>query len=78
MSQWVGAQGCPKVDKISKTCPHCDVSTRNPHRKRKTFFSMLTRRLVDTVEQWFLTGGTKSQNGGYAAPKISGIHALKI
>jgi len=28
MGQWVGAQGSPKVTKISKTCPHCDVTSR--------------------------------------------------
>jgi len=38
MGQWVGVQGRQKVAKISKTFPHCDVTSRNPHRKRKTFF----------------------------------------
>jgi len=28
MDQWAGAQGRPKVTKISKTCPHCDVTFR--------------------------------------------------
>jgi len=38
MGQWVGAQGRPKVTKISKTCSHCDVTSRRLHRKQKTFF----------------------------------------
>jgi len=28
MGQWVGAQGRPKMAKISKTCPLCDVTSR--------------------------------------------------
>ena len=51
MGQWVEAQGRPNVTKISKTCPHCDVTSRKPHRKRKNFFfSMSTRRLAESVE----------------------------
>jgi len=50
MGQWVGAQGLPKVTKISKTCPHCDVTSIKPHRKRKTFFSMSAKRLAESVE----------------------------
>jgi len=51
MGQWVAAQGQPKVTKISKTCPHCDVTSRNPPPKTKNvFFSMLTRRLAESVE----------------------------
>jgi len=50
MGQWVGAQGQAKVTKISNTCPHCDVTSRKPHRKWKTFFSMSTRRLAESVE----------------------------
>ena len=50
MGQWGGAQGLPKFTKISKTCLHCDVTSRKPHRKRKTFFSMSTRRLAESVE----------------------------
>jgi len=38
MSQWVGAQGWPKVAKISKTCPHCDVTSRKPPPKMKNVF----------------------------------------
>jgi len=30
--------------------PHCDVNSRNPHRKRKTFFSMSTTRLAEPIE----------------------------
>ena len=51
MGQWVGAQGWPKVAKISKTCPHCDVTSRKPPPKMKNvFFSISTRRLAETVE----------------------------
>jgi len=38
MSQWVGAQGRPKVAKISKTFPHCDVTSRNPLTENKKLF----------------------------------------
>jgi len=38
MGQWVGAQGRPKVTKISKTCPHCDVTSRKPPPKTKKLF----------------------------------------
>jgi len=55
MGQWVGAQGRPKMTKISKTCPHCDVTSRKPPQKTKNenekrFLSMSTRRLADSVE----------------------------
>jgi len=51
MREWVGAQGRPKVTKISKTCPHCDVTSRKPPLKTKNvFFSMSTRRLAESVE----------------------------
>jgi len=36
MGQWVGAQGWPKVTKIS-TCPHCDITSRNPPPKNIFF-----------------------------------------
>jgi len=38
VGQWVGAQGQPKVAKISKTCLLCDVTSRNPPPKTKNFF----------------------------------------
>ena len=38
MGQWVGAQGRPKMAKISKTCPLCDVTSRKPHRNQKFFY----------------------------------------
>jgi len=51
MGQWVGAQGRPNEAKISKTCPHCDVTYTNPPPKTKNvFFSILTTRLVESVE----------------------------
>jgi len=50
MGQWVAAQGWPKVTKISKTFPHCDVTSRKHPLKTKNSFSMLTRRLTESVE----------------------------
>ena len=50
MGQWVGAQGRPKVTKISKTYPHCDVTSRKPPPKTKNFFFMSTRRLAESAE----------------------------
>jgi len=51
MGQWVGAQGRPKVTKISKTCAHCDVTSRkSPTKTKNVFFSMSTRRLAESVE----------------------------
>jgi len=50
MCQWIGAQGWPKVTKISEACPHCDVNSRKPLLKMKNVFSMLTRRLAESVE----------------------------
>jgi len=38
VGQWVGAQGRPKVANISKTCPLCDVTSREPPTETKTFF----------------------------------------
>ena len=35
MGQRVVAQGRPKVANICKSCPHCDVTSRAPHRNRK-------------------------------------------
>jgi len=51
MGQWVGVQGRPKVAKISKTCPHCDVTSGKPQiQSEKIFFSISTRRLAESVE----------------------------
>ena len=51
MGQWIGAQGRPKVAKISKTCPHCDVTSRKPQTENeKNFYSILTRRLPESVQ----------------------------
>jgi len=50
MGQWVGAQGWPKVAKISKTRSHCDVISRKKTPKTKTFFSISTRRLAESVK----------------------------
>jgi len=50
MGQWVGAQGRPKLTKISKTCPHCDITCRKAPAKTKNVFSMSTRRLGESEE----------------------------
>jgi len=51
MGQWIGAQGRLKVAKISKTCPHCDVTSRNPlTENEKRFFSSSTRRRAESVD----------------------------
>jgi len=51
MGQWVGVQGRPKVAKISKTCPHCDVTSRKPQTEnKKRFFSISSRRLAESVD----------------------------
>jgi len=51
MGQWVGAQGRPKVAYFSKTCPHCDVTSRKPPTETKNyFFSILTIRLAESVK----------------------------
>jgi len=51
LSQKNGSMGWgPGPAKISKTCPLCDVTSRNPHRKRKTFFSIFTTRLAESVD----------------------------
>ena len=51
MGQWVGAQGRPKVAKISKTCLLCDVTSRNPPTENeKRSFSNLTTRLAESVD----------------------------
>jgi len=38
MGQWIGAQGWPKVTKISKHDLIVTSPPENPHRKQKTFF----------------------------------------
>jgi len=49
MSQWVKAQGQVKVAKNLKTCPHClHHLQKTPN--RKTFFSISTKRLAESVE----------------------------
>jgi len=51
MGQWVGAQGRPKVAKISKTCILCDVTSRNPPTENeKRLFSILTARLAESLD----------------------------
>ena len=51
MGQWVGAQGQPKVAKISKTCPHCDVTSRkSTTENEKRLFSISSRRLAESVD----------------------------
>ena len=51
MGQWVGAQGWAKVAKISKSCPLCDVTFRNPPTENEQrFFSILTIGLAESVD----------------------------
>jgi len=41
----------PRPAKISKTCLLCDVTSRNPPTENETrFFSILTTRLVESVD----------------------------
>jgi len=43
--------GQAKVAQISKTFPHCDVTSRNPpNENEKRCFSILTRRLAESVD----------------------------
>jgi len=66
--------GPAKVAKISKTCPHCDVTSRNPHRKRKIVFSMSTRKLAESVEG--LNSSLALAAGDLWAKKCEPIHGL--
>jgi len=50
MARWVGAQGHVDLAKKAKTCPHCDVSHREPQIRNEIFFQSLTRRLAESVE----------------------------
>jgi len=52
MGQWVGAQGRPKVSKISKACPNCDVTTRNPLENEKRFFRFQAEDLLNSWMVW--------------------------
>jgi len=41
----------PGPAKISKTCPHCDVTSRKlPPKTKNVFFSISSRRLAKSVE----------------------------
>ena len=52
MGQWVGEQGRPKVAKISKTFPHCDVTSKNlPTENEKRFFLF---QLEDLLNPWMV------------------------
>jgi len=52
MGQWVGAKGRPKVAKIVKTIPHCDVTSRNlPTENEKRFFRF---QLEDLLNPWMV------------------------
>jgi len=66
--------GPAKVAKISKTCPHCDVTSRNPHRKRKIVFSMSTRKLAESVEG--LNSSLALAAGDLWPKKCEPIHGL--
>ena len=51
MTQWVGAQGQPKVAKKKQKHPHLWRPPREPQaKKEKLFFSISTRRLAESVE----------------------------
>ena len=51
MGQWVGAQGRPKVAKISKTsCFLWRHLQKSPHWKQQTFFSILSTRLAESMD----------------------------
>ena len=42
MTRWVGAQRQVYLAKMAKTCPHCDVTHREPQtRNEKIFFSLV-------------------------------------
>jgi len=45
MACWVGSQGQVNLANKVKTCPHYDVTHRNPKPKTKKCFSIWTRRL---------------------------------
>jgi len=48
---WKGNLGLAKGGQISKTCPHCDVTSRKPQiQSEQMFFSISTRRLAESVE----------------------------
>jgi len=39
------------MEKISKTCPHCDFTSRKPPTENeKSFLSISSRRLVESVD----------------------------
>jgi len=51
MAHWVGTQGQVYLAKEAKTCPHCDVTHREPQiRNEKKYLSILTGRLVKSAE----------------------------
>jgi len=50
MGQWVGAQGRPKVAKFPNHSLILTSPPETPHQKQKTFFSMSTRRLAESVD----------------------------
>ena len=50
MAPWVGAQGQVYLAKKGENISHCDVTHRTPNPKRKRFFSVCYRRLVESVE----------------------------
>jgi len=51
MGQMGWGPGPAKVIKISKTCPHCNITSRKRQTENeKRFFSMSTRRLAESVE----------------------------
>jgi len=53
MGQWVGAQGRPKVAKISKRCLLCDVTSRKPPPKTKNvFFRCQLEGLLNLQRVW--------------------------
>jgi len=64
MAQWVGAHGRPKVAKKRKNIPTCGGPPREPQTENEIFFSILTRRLAESVE-----GLNSSLAAGDSCPK---------
>ena len=69
MGQWVGVQGRPKVAKISKTCPHCDVTSRKPQTENeKRFFRF---QVEDLLNPWMIWIARKlNRLASYGVAKI--------
>jgi len=76
MGQWVKTQGQVKVDKNLKTCPHCDVTSRKRQTEnKKTFFSISTKRLAESVKG--LNSSLALPAGDFGQKKASQLRSLK-